>query len=76
MESNFWQEHQNFNPHSQEGSDIHPNGQAVYELNFNPHSQEGSDGVELPIYHGTSISIHTPKKGVTAILPNFRLYIL
>ena len=61
--------HSYFNPHSQEGSDRDCNFFHCVISNFNPHSQEGSDCYKnrnpgCP----SSISIHTPKKGVTKSL--------
>ena len=37
---------------------------------------KGVTGEEWIVVNDPTISIHTPAKGVTAILPNFRLYIL
>ena len=65
-----------FNPHSREGSDNIQAGYHFVRSHFNPHSREGSDH-PLPVHRTyRQISIHTPAKGVTAILPNFRLYTL
>ena len=68
--------HQDFNPHSREGSDKVATYTVTKSSDFNPHSREGSDDKFIPVSFGNDISIHTPAKGVTAILPNFRLYIL
>ncbi len=57
-----------FNPHSRKGSDIGNTGHLSNFWNFNPHSRKGSDGV---VYYNnevmTSISIHTPARGVTLL---------
>ncbi len=57
-----------FNPHSQEGSDLSFLYVSTSFFYFNPHSQEGSDDqINHKIELVTTISIHTPKKGVTTM---------
>ncbi len=58
-----------FNPHSREGSDNLTRRIRSCLRNFNPHSREGSDGITDDWAVFRSISIHTPAKGVTQLLP-------
>jgi len=54
-----------FNPHTREGCDhpvLFPRSSDRY---FNPHTREGCDLVNHPVTYISSISIHTPVKGVT-----------
>ena len=56
-----------FNPRSHEGSDKRCVSMSINHSNFNPRSHEGSDSfvsLELPY---SSISIHAPTRGATAI---------
>ena len=56
-----------FNPRSQEGSDLNPPSKAAgISENFNPRSQEGSDPNRCrPLRRPRRISIHAPRKGAT-----------
>ena len=66
----------NFNPHSREGSDTtaFPSpGKSIISIHT---PAKGVTFCASVVYPDGNISIHTPAKGVTAILPNFRLYIL
>ena len=54
-----------FNPHSREGSDTMCNKILSEVYDFNPHSREGSDSDIEEHLDFTTISIHTPAKGVT-----------
>ena len=57
-----------FNPHSHEGSDTAVLHKQLPHMDFNPHSHEGSDVSSCVRVNDTSISIHTPTKGVTRII--------
>ena len=57
-----------FNPHSREGSDRHMWTGSHHKTNFNPHSREGSDHIKQNWAFDCGISIHTPAKGVTALV--------
>ena len=55
-----------FNPHSHEGSDPTRIPMCLRMRNFNPHSHEGSDLFPVTVVSVvSSISIHTPTRGVT-----------
>ena len=57
-----------FNPHSRKGSDPFHMDCFRRIPNFNPHSRKGSDTTyPATIRRNSSISIHTPAKGVTCI---------
>ncbi len=59
-----------FNPHSRTGSDVWR--ACVYHLaySFNPHSRTGSDRTFALPSTPTTVSIHTPARGVTAKTDN------
>ena len=61
------EEHLYFNPHSHEGSDFLHLFFLSFSLDFNPHSHEGSDKGMHDAGAITTISIHTPTKGVTRL---------
>ena len=57
-----------FNPRSHERSDVIFVSQEVNNSYFNPRSHERSDGLLLCEHHHSTISIHAPTRGATAIL--------
>ena len=62
-----------FNPHTHEGCDSNLIIECVMTYSFNPHTHEGCDNVWSPWTPYSTVSIHTPTKGVTYLVFNFNV---
>ena len=61
-----------FNPHTHEGCDAYLVFASSRFCSFNPHTHEGCDQMYLQAHRHTTVSIHTPTKGVTRLAKVWR----
>ena len=62
-----------FNPHTHEGCDRWQVSTFSHSTSFNPHTHEGCDSIASFYRERQEVSIHTPTKGVTLLLPYINL---
>jgi len=54
-----------FNPHARAGRDKSQNFFFISSASFNPHARAGRDYINQVLWRDTTVSIHTPVRGVT-----------